>query len=131
MKWKAIKLAGLGALAAAVALAVAVPAAGHRVIFDSQLQQFKIDATSTTQDTFSGRVRSTKPRCESGRLVNVMHNGVTIATATSDVAGNWTVLGPRPPKGDDVTAFMPKKVLKKNRRHRHRCARDVITRKAP
>jgi hypothetical protein len=91
----------------------------------------KIDTLNDTQDTFSGKVTSTRARCEAGRVVNVTHAGVTIATATTDLAGNWTVVGPRPPKGDDVTAFTPKKVLKKSRKHRHRCARDIVTHKAP
>jgi hypothetical protein len=130
MKRNGIRLAALGLLAAAIGLAVVLPAAGHKVVFDTNLQ-LKIDTLSDTQDTFSGRVTSTRDRCEIGRVVNVTHAGVTIATATTDLAGNWTVVGPRPPKGDDVTAFTPKKILKKNRRHRHRCAPDITTRKAP
>jgi len=41
------------------------------------------------------------------------------------------VVGPRPPKGDDVVAILTKKILRKNRKHTHKCTRDVITRKAP
>jgi hypothetical protein len=130
MKRNGIRLAALGLLAAAIGLAVALPAAGHKVVFATNLQ-LKIEELSATQDTFSGKVESTRARCEVGRVVTVTHAGVTIATATTDLAGNWTVVGPRPPKGDDVTAFTPKKILKKNRKHRHRCAADVTTRKAP
>ena len=130
MRRNRIRLAVLGTLALAVALALALPAAGHKVAYDSHLQ-LKIDATSDTQDTFSGKLSSTRAACQVGRLVNVTHAGVTIATATTDAAGNWTVLGPRPPKNDDVTAFAPKKVLKKNRKHRHRCAAATSTHKAP
>jgi hypothetical protein len=124
-----IKLTLLGMLVVSIGLAVA-PASGHKVVYDSHLQ-LKIDATSDTQDTYSGQVSSNRGACMVGRPVSVTHAGATIATATTDLAGNWTVIGPRPPKNDDVTAFMPKKVLKKNRKHNHRCAPDTTTRKAP
>jgi hypothetical protein len=130
MKRSWIRLGVLASVMAAIGLAVALPASGHKVVYDTHLQ-FKIDTLNDTQDTFSGKVTSTRARCEVGRIVNVTHAGVTIATATTDLAGNWTVVGPRPPKGDDVTAFTPKKILKKNRKHRHRCAPDIQTHKAP
>ncbi|HEX6585596.1 MAG TPA: hypothetical protein VF052_02495 [Solirubrobacterales bacterium] len=93
--------------------------------------QLKIDVLTDTTDTFSGKIESPRAACEIGRTIIVTHAGVTIATATTDPAGNWTVVGPRPPKNDDVTAFTPKKVLKKNCKHRHRCVADITTRKAP
>jgi hypothetical protein len=124
------KLAAVCVAAFAIGLTVALPAAGHTVTFDTNLQ-LKIDTLNDTTDTFSGKVTSRRAACEVGRTIFVTHAGATIATATTDAAGNWTVTGPRPPKGDDVTAFTPKKILKKNRRHRHRCARDVTTHKAP
>jgi hypothetical protein len=130
MKRNRIRLAVLGVLTVSAAVALSLPAAGHKVVYDSHLQ-LKIDATSDTQDTFSGKVNSTRAACEAGRVVNVTHAGATIATAITDLAGNWTVVGPRPPKNADVTAFMPKKMLKKNRKHRHRCAADTTTHKAP
>jgi hypothetical protein len=130
MKRSWIGLAAVGVLAGAAGLLVAMPAAAHKVVFDTNLQ-LKIDTLNDTQDTFSGRVTSQRAACEVGRLVNVTHAGVTIATATTDLAGNWTVVGPRPPKNDPVTAFTPKKILKKNRKHRHRCAADLATRHAP
>ena len=124
------KLAVASAALCAIALSVALPASGHKITFDTHMQ-FKLETASDTTDTFSGKVVSVRARCEAGRTIFISHAGVTIATATSDPAGNWTVTGPRPPKGDDVTAFLPKKFLKKNRRHRHRCARVVVTHKAP
>ena len=130
MKRNRIRLALLSTVAVAVGIAFALPASGHKVVYDTHLQ-LKIDATSDTQDTFSGKVTSTRATCEAGRVVNLTHAGVTIATATTDPAGNWTVIGPRPPKNDDVTAFTPKKVLVKNRKHRHRCGPDIQTHKAP
>ena len=121
---------GAAAAVAAIGLAVALPASGHKVVFDTNLQ-LKVDTLSDTQETFSGQVTSRRTACEIGRVITVSHAGVTIATATTDFAGNWTVVGPRPPKGADVTAFTPKKILKKNRKHRHRCAADIVTRKVP
>jgi hypothetical protein len=130
MKRNSIRLAALAALAVSIGLGAAFPAAGHKVVYDTHLQ-LKIDTLSETQDTFSGQVNSQRAACRAGRLVSVTHAGVTIATATTDLAGNWTVVGPRPPKNDDVTAFVPKKVLVKNRKHRHRCAPDISAHKAP
>jgi hypothetical protein len=127
---RSIGLVVSAAVVATVGMALALPASGHKAVYDTHLQ-LKIDATSDTQDTFSGKLTSTRASCEVGRTVNVMHAGVTIATATTDLAGNWTAIGPRPPKNDDVTAFTPKKILVKNRRHRHRCAPDIQTHKAP
>jgi hypothetical protein len=116
--------------ACAIGLALALPANGHKRVFDTNLL-LKIDTLSDTTDTFSGKITSTRAKCERGRPITVTQAGVTIATATTDFAGNWTATGPRPPKGDAVTAFTPKKVLKKNRKHRHRCAADSKTHKAP
>jgi hypothetical protein len=126
-----LRLTSLVVAATAIALgAAALPAFAHKITFDTHLQ-FKLDIAGDTTDTFSGKVTSVRAACEAGRSIFISHAGVRIATATSDPAGNWTVTGPRPPKGDDVTAFLPKKILKKNRKHRHRCARVVVTRKAP
>jgi hypothetical protein len=124
------KVTAVAAAVCALGLAMALPAIGHKVRFDTNLQ-LKIDTVNDTADNFSGKIESRRAACEVGRFVNIIHNGVTIATATTDIAGNYSVNGPRPPKGDDVTAFTPKKVLKKNRKHRHRCANDVVTHKAP
>lgn len=121
---------GVAVLVCAIGLIAALPASGHKVRFETNLQ-LKIDVLTDTTDTFSGKIESPRAACEIGRTIIVTHAGVTIATATTDLAGNWTVVGPRPPKTDDVTAFTPKKVLKKNRKHRHRCVADITTRKAP
>jgi len=128
MKRHAIRLVALGGLTAVVALAIALPATAHKVRFETNLQ-FKIDVLSDTQATYSGKVEGPRASCEIGRIVNVTHAGAVIATTTTDLAGNWTVVGSKPPKGSDVTAFAPKKVLKKNRKHRHKCAADTATRK--
>jgi hypothetical protein len=126
-----LRLTAIVAAVCALGLATALQASGHKLLIDSRIQQLKLEIVNDTTDSFSGRVQSDRAACRAGRVINITHNGVLIATTVTDVAGNFTVTGPRPPKGDDVTAFMPKKVLKKNRKHRHRCVRDVVTRKAP
>jgi hypothetical protein len=115
----------------ALGLVTALQASGHKNVIESKLLQFKIEIVNDTTDNYSGRVQSDKAKCVIGRVINITHNGVLIATATTDAAGNFTVTGPRPPKGDDVVATLTKKILKKNRKHRHKCTRDVVTRKAP
>jgi hypothetical protein len=126
-----IRFAAAVVAVCALGLATALQASGHKLLIESRIQQFKVEVVNDTTDSFSGRVQSDRPACEVGRVINITHNGVLIATTATDTAGNFTVTGPRPPKGDDVVATMPKKVLKKNRKHRHRCVRDVVTRKAP
>jgi hypothetical protein len=130
MRRNGIRLVALGGLAAAVALAIALPAGAHKIRFETNLQ-FKIDVLSDTQVTYSGRIESPRATCEVGRIVNVTQAGAVIATTTTDFAGNWTVVDSKPPKGSDVTVFTPKKVLKKSRKHRHKCAPDTATRKVP
>jgi hypothetical protein len=114
----------------ALGLATALQASGHKRVFVSSIQRFKIEIVNDTTDNFSGRVHSENARCVPGRVINITHNGVLIATAVTDAAGNFSVNGPRPPKGDDVVATLTKRILKKNRKHTHKCMRDVITRKA-
>jgi hypothetical protein len=125
-----LKLTAVVAAVGAIGLATALQASGHKNVIESGLQRFKIEIVNETTDNFSGKVVSEKAKCIPGRIISITHNGVLIATATTDAAGNFTVNGPRPPKGDDVVATLTKKILKKNRKHRHKCTRDVVTRKA-
>jgi hypothetical protein len=125
-----IRLATAGVAVCAIALALALPAIGHKVIYPTNLQ-LKIDSVNTTTDQYSGKVTSTRAACTVGRAITVSVAGVPIATTFSNLAGDWAVLGPTQPRGVDVTAFTPKKILKKNRRHRHRCAAALTTRKTP
>ena len=126
-----LKLTAVAAAIGALGLALALPASGHKLAIDSTLQKVKIDIVNDTTDNFSGRVQSDRAKCERGRVITIAHNGVIIATATTDAAGNYSVNGPRPPKGDDVFTTAKKKILKKNRKHRHKCKRDGVSRKAP
>jgi hypothetical protein len=59
--------------------------------------------------TYSGRVSSNSDRCIKNRRVKIFHKGVNIANATTDADGKWSVEGPKPPDGDNVTAEVKKK----------------------
>jgi hypothetical protein len=124
-----IRFATAGVAVCAIALGLALPAIGHRITYGTNLQ-LKIDSVNTTTDQYSGKVISTKAACTVGRTITVSVGGAPIATTLSNLAGDWAVVGPKEPKGTDVTAFTPKKILKKNRRHRHRCAAALTTHKA-
>jgi hypothetical protein len=124
-----IRLAVLGVAVCAIVLAVALPAIGHKVKYPTNLQ-LKIDTINDTTDQYSGKVTSTKAACTVGRTIVVSQAGVAIATTVSNVSGDWAVTGPKAPKNTDVTATTPKKILKKNKKHRHKCAAAATTRKA-
>ena len=120
----------LGA-AAVLALSVA-PAIGHKKAFDTNLQ-LKIDTlTPATTTQYSGKVTSEKGRCRRNRRINITTGGVALGSTFSDRAGNWTlvVTGTPPAKGQDVIASTPRKFLKRNKKHKHKCKRDSVTRKA-
>ena len=118
-------------LGATVALALSLsPAMGHKTKYDTNLQ-LKIDVLTETTDQFSGKVTSEKGKCRRNRNITVTSGGVAIAFATTDGAGNWTAIGSRPPKLQDVTASTPRKFLKRNKKHKHKCKPDSRTRKAP
>jgi hypothetical protein len=125
-----IKLAALAVAVCAIVLAVALPAIGHKVRYPTNLQ-LKIDKINDTTEQFSGKVTSTKPACTVGRTITVFQAGVPVAVTVSNAAGDWAVTGPTAPKNTDVTASTPRKILKKNKKHRHKCAAAATTRKAP
>jgi hypothetical protein len=123
---------GIGAAAAigAIGLIAAVPASAHKVAFDTNLQ-LKLDKLNETTEQYSGKVTSNKGKCRIGRTVNVTQSGVFVASTVSNFAGDWLLTGPVPPKGATVTAFAPKKILKKNTKHRHKCKPAITSRRAP
>jgi hypothetical protein len=124
-----IRLAALALAVCAIVLAVAIPAIGHKVKYPTNLQ-LKIDTVNDTTDQFSGKVTSTKGACVVGRTITVFVAGAPVAVTVSNVAGDWAVTGPTAPQNTDVTATTPRKILKKNRKHRHKCAAAATTRKA-
>lgn len=121
-----IALGAIGVLMSALALQAAM---AHKVTFDSSLQ-LKIASIDDATSQYSGRVTSTRAACEVGRPVTVTANGAVIASATTVVGGSWSATGPAQAKGTTVIATIPRKILKKNRKHRHKCAPDSAQRKA-
>jgi hypothetical protein len=124
-----LKLTAVAAAVCALGLALALPAVGHKIVYPTNLQ-LKIDTINDTTDQFSGKVTSPKPACTRGRTITVSQAGVAIATAVSNFNGDWVATGPKVPKNIDVTAFTPKKILKKNKKHRHKCRAAATIRKA-
>ena len=58
---------------------------------------------------YSGRIDSERASCVRNRVVKVFHKGVLIAETRSDADGFWSVVGPKPPAGDEVTVQVTKK----------------------
>jgi hypothetical protein len=116
MKSKAL-LVAIGAMTAALALsAVAYAAADTDTTF-------RMEVKSPTTVEYSGKVTSDSNRCVKGRRVNIIHRGVKIAETVTDEDGKWKAIGPRPPKGDDVTA----KVKPKRKRGKTLCKGTSVT----
>lgn len=106
-------------------------ASGHKRGFDTGLR-LKVDFLTPTSTQYSGSVRSDKRKCERKREITITTGGIAIGTATSDFDGNYTVVvnGTPPVKNQDVIASTPKKFLKRNKKHRHKCRAEKVTRKA-
>ena len=66
---------------------------------------------------YKGRVDSPSARCIKNRVIEIFHNGVKIGETRTDEDGRWSVDGPVPPDGDDVTV----KVKPKKRRGKTIC----------
>lgn len=122
----AVVLGAVCALGLALALQAAV---AHKVTYDSNLQ-LKDDTLTDTTTQYSGKVTSTKGSCEVGRPVTVTANGAVVATATSVVGGSWSASGPAQVKGTTLIATIPRKVLKRNKKHRHKCVAASAQRRA-
>jgi hypothetical protein len=126
---RGVCIGGAVAAASAIALGAALPASGHKIAYDNSLK-LSLDTLNGTTEQYSGRVLSEKPGCRVGRTVTVSQSGVQVGTTVSNSSGAWALTGPVPPKGAQITASMPKKVLKKNKKHRHKCKAASRGRKA-
>ncbi len=115
----------------AVMALAATSASAHKQGYDTNLQ-VKVDTLTATSTQYSGSVKSEKAACERYRVITVTTSGVAIATATSDASGSWLVVvnGTPPAKNQDVIASTPKKFLKRNSKHRHKCRPATVTGKA-
>jgi len=121
-----IALGAVCVLSSALALQGAL---AHKVTFDSNLQ-LKVSDIDATTSQYSGKVTSTRGACEVGRPVTVTANGALIASATTVVGGSWSASGATQVKGTTVIATIPRKILKRNKKHRHKCAPDSAQRRA-
>jgi hypothetical protein len=123
------RLALLTVAACAIVLALALPALGHKITYDTNLQ-LKTDTLNDTTEQYSGKVTSNKAACKPGRTITVTAAGALVGTTVSNAAGDWVLTGPIPPKGTVITASTPKKFLVRNKKHRHKCAPASTTHRA-
>jgi hypothetical protein len=129
MKGRGNRLAVGIALVCLIGLAIALPASGHKVTHATNLQ-LKLDTLNDTTEQYSGKVTSTKGACKAGRTITITAAGVAVASTVSGATGDWAVTGPVPAKGTQITASTPKKFLKRNKKHRHKCGPASITHRA-
>jgi hypothetical protein len=118
---RGVRIGAVAAAVSAIGLAVALPASGHKVAYDTNLNKVRFDTLNDTTERYSGKVMSPKPKCEAGRTITVTQSGVAVGTTVSNSEGEWVLTGPVPPKGAQLTVSTPKKILKKNKKHRHKC----------
>jgi len=117
-----------GALALSMGLA-SQSASAHKVAFDNNLQ-LKQNALTDTTSQYSGKVTSTRGACKFRRSVTVRANGAVVAWALSIAGGAWSASGPTQVKGTTLIASIPRKILKKNKKHRHKCKAASAQRRA-
>jgi hypothetical protein len=112
-------------------LVLAGVASGHKQGYDTNLQ-LRVDRLTATTTQYSGSVRSERAKCERNRVITITTGGVAIGTATSDFEGNYTVVvtGTPPARNQDVTASTPRRWLKRNSEHKHKCRPATVTRNA-
>ncbi len=74
---------------------------------------------------YKGTVTSdpVRQRCIRNRAIRIYHDGILIASTTTDADGKWKVNGPRPPNGDEVTV----EVRKKRKRGKTICQGTEVT----
>jgi hypothetical protein len=103
----------------------------HKRTYASEVQ-LKAKAASDTTLTLDGKVTSDNSRCVAGREVTITANGAFVASATTLVNGEYSVLSStRPVKGTTLIATISRKFLKRSKKHRHKCASDFSERRAP
>jgi hypothetical protein len=123
------RIAAAAALAALIGALFVTVTSAHKRSYDSTLQ-LRIAPVDAATSLYSGRVNSDRAKCESGRTVTVAVGGSVIVGATTAPGGTWSAVGPSQPKGTTVTATMPRKFLKRSKKHKHKCTSDFVERKA-
>ena len=93
----------------ALALVTSLAVGGVALATPSTKTTFAMDDQGPYVE-YSGKVTSSSGRCVADRAVKIFHAGVLIAQTTTNANGTWSVIGPKPPDGDNVTVKVkPKK----------------------
>ena len=114
------------ATVALISVVFVAGASGHVVRYDSTVTA-KFDKKAST---FDGTVDSAKGRCETNRKVNLRlratdGSSTVVGTDLTDSLGAWVIQPTSAPAAGTYFAQAPKKVLRKNSKHRHVCKRVV------
>lgn len=126
-----LRRVALGALVAAVLIALAAGTAlAHKARYTTATT-LQIKDIQNTSNQYSGKVTSVNPKCAHFRLVTLTSSAGLIGRTTTNVNGDYSVLAGKVPQGIDVTATVARKVLTKKKRHKHVCLPSAATRKAP
>lgn len=100
---------------------------GHTSAYDSTVTA-KLKKNGKDADSFYGNVDSTTLRCEMDRIVNLRLRAASgpstlVGTDVTDSVGDWEVLLTEDAAPGTYYAVAAKKVLRKNKKHRHVCTR--------
>jgi len=114
------------ATVALISVVFVAGASGHVVRYDSTVTA-KFDKKAST---FDGTVDSAKRRCETNRKVNLRlratdGSSTVVGTDLTNPLGAWVIQPTTAPAAGTYFAQAPKKVLRKNSKHRHVCKRVV------
>ncbi len=121
----------VAAIAAGVlGLAVAVPAGGHKIRYDTNLQ-LKIEVLNDTPGHLLREDREPASRLRDRSLHQRHPCGRDDRNGDHGPGRQLDRDRAEAAEGRRRDRLSPKKVLKKNRKHRHRCAADIVTHKAP
>jgi len=105
---------------------------GHKFSADSSVS-IKFDKPKPNDPyatgSFSGDVKSEKPRCEKNRTVTLLQRTATgstnVGTDLTDANGAWQVPQTGTTAPGDYYATVAKRVIRKNSKHRHICKAAV------
>ena len=124
--------AGTIAIVAMAGIVFTAGATAHKVKYDTAVT-IKYDKPNKNDPyakaAFDGSLSSDKARCEKNREVTVLRreaDGSTtpIGSATSDATGAWSIQ-PGSVTAGTYYAATAKKVLRKNKKHRHVCRKGA------
>ncbi len=131
---RVILIAAVAMIVGAVSIGTAV---AHKVRYTASVNLQVKDiaatppATEPTTTEYSGKVNSTFARCERFRPVTITSSTGLFVQTITNINGDYAITGPKQAQGVTVTATINRKVLRKNRRHKHVCLAAATTHKAP